>query len=898
MSAKDSKPFYEPADKVPLPPANADVLTTCCDYCIVGCGYKVYRWPAGGKNGGSKASQNALKKNFPLAPMEGGWIGPNMVTQAMYKGKLHNIAVVPDPNAKVVNAGGTHSVRGGCIAQKVYNAKGPTKDRLLHPMIRINGVLTPVSWDLALDVAAEVGKHVIKNHGEDAWATKYYSYQFFENTYAVSKLTLKSIGTHAIAEHDHPSKVDATPGWTDMGYDMYAPAYDDYRLADCVVWSGTDPYETKTNLWESHFFEAINGHGQKIISVNPRKTTGTAYIEKVGGLHLDVNPGSDTPVYMAISRIIIENGWEDREFIQNWVNNFWETDSGFGRGTRNTPWQWRTTWGQFQVNGYEDWKKWLLSQEESKPEVAAKIAGIDVRKLYQAAEMMAKPKADGSRPKTTIVIEKGNYWSNNYLNVVSIGNLGVVLGCGGRPGRAIGRLGGHQRGGSTGGPYPGMKAPYKVPGRRRLQTDVDRWVESGHVRMAYVVGTTWIQAMAGSEALGETFNRLTRLNPHQVTSNEKQAIIDALKQRVDSGGMVVVNQDIYLRDPIGARFADIVLPAATWGEEDFVRANGERRVRLYSKFYDAPGEALPDWKIVSMLAHKMGFEKDGYDWKSSNDVFEECCRFSRGSRKDFNAIKVMAKRKGMTAHAFLRTYGTTGLQAPLLIDGDKIVETVRLHDYNRKDIPDTGPEGATMHNKRMLAFNTHTGKLNMLKTPWKYWADYYDFMKPQGDELWMVNGRINEIWQSGFDDERKPYIAQRWPANFMEIHPDDAAARGIESGDWVVMESDRIPVQTDFNLGVKGDQMWFSGLQREGHIKMAKGSFKAVAIVTPAIKKGVIFTNFLKTDSWTNSLVGRVPDPITNNYRFKIGHGVVKKAGESPYKKTFAQMSFKRRDIV
>ena len=170
MSAKDSKPFYQPADKVPLPPANADVLTTCCDYCIVGCGYKVYRWPAGGPNGGSKASQNALKKNFPLAPMEGGWISPNMVTQAMYKGKLHNIAVVPDLNAKVVNVGGTHSVRGGCIAQKVYNAKGPTKDRLLHPMIRINGVLTPVSWDLALDVAAEVGKHVIKNHGEDAWA--------------------------------------------------------------------------------------------------------------------------------------------------------------------------------------------------------------------------------------------------------------------------------------------------------------------------------------------------------------------------------------------------------------------------------------------------------------------------------------------------------------------------------------------------------------------------------------------------------------------------------------------------------------------------------------------------------------------------------------------------------
>lgn len=59
--------------------------------------------------------------------------------------------------------------------------------------------------------------------------------------------------------------------------------------------------------------------------------------------------------------------------------------------------------------------------------------------------------------------------------------------------------------------------------------------------------------------------------------------------------MVVINQDIYLRDPVGARFADIVFPAAAWGEEDFVRANGERRLRLYQKFYDAPSNAKHEW---------------------------------------------------------------------------------------------------------------------------------------------------------------------------------------------------------------------------------------------------------------------------------------------------------------
>ncbi|MBT7290944.1 MAG: molybdopterin-dependent oxidoreductase, partial [Rhodospirillaceae bacterium] len=859
--------------------------------------YKVYRWPVDAPSGGPKKDQNALNRNYPLGPLQGGWVGPNQFTQAVYDGKLYNIAVVADPDADVVNVRGGHSIRGGCIAQKVYNPKKPTQDRLKHPLVRINDILMPVTWDFALDIVAEVSKHVIKDHGEHSWAMKYFSYQYFENTYALTKLALKSINTPAIAHHDHPSFVNSVPGWVDIGYDIFGASNEDFALADCLFISGTDPFETKTVLWNSWILKGIHGNKSKVIMVNPRKTAGAAYAEKHGGLHLDVNPGSDTAVHMAIERIILENGWEDSDFISKWVNNQWETDSGFGQGTRNTPWQWRTTWGKFQVKGFDDWRKWILAQEESKPEVAAKIAGIDVKKIYKAAEMMAKPKANGERVKTTICIEKGNYWSNNYLNTASIGTLGVILGCGGRPGQVITRLGGHQRGGVNGGPYPTTKSPYKAPGRRRHRLDLDRWLTSGHVRFAYVVGTTWIQSMPASSDLEDAFKRLTKLNANQVRSFDKQEIIDTLKRRADSGGTVVVNQDIYLRNPIGNQYADIVLPAATWGEEDFARASGERRVRLYSKFYDPPGNALPDWKIVAMIAQKMGFE--GYDWRDSNEVFEESCRFTRGSRKDYNVIRTVAKRKGMKAHDFLRTFGTHGLQAPLMLDGDKIIETKRLHDYNRTDLPETGPEGVSVMGKNIMAFKTQTGKLNLVKSPWSIWSDFYDFMQPKGDELWITNGRINEIWESGFDDyERRPYTQQRWPMNFVEIHPDDAAARGIESGDLVAVGSTRVPVQKDFNLGVKSDDMWFSGLMKRGHIKLVSGQFSAVAMVTPAIKKGVLFTDFLKMDAPANSVTPRVPDPITMNYRFKIASGTVMKFGESPYKHKFDQMTFKRRDIV
>jgi arsenite oxidase large subunit len=143
---------------------------------------------------------------------------------------------------------------------------------------------------------------------------------------------------------------------------------------------------------------------------------------------------------------------------------------------------------------------------------------------------------------------------------------------------------------------------------------------------------------------------------------------------------------------------------------------------------------------------------------------------------------------------------------------------------------------------------------------------------------------------------------QRWPTNHVEIHPDDAGPRGIESGDEVIMESDDILVQTGGFSLVKGDDFLFRKLDEAGHIKTASGSCKAVAIVTDAVRPGVLFTNFLWAPGWpeseSNSLVHRVPDPITNRYRFKLGKAKIRKIGETPYKDSFDTMTFKSRTII
>ena len=894
------------SDHVPLPPPDANVVTTVCDYCIVGCGYKVYVWPDG-KEGGPQADQNAYGVDFPVEQLSGQWPTPNQHNHCLVDGKKHHVIVRPDADSTVVNIEGNHSIRGGCLAKKVYNPDGPTSDRLRDPLLRVGGKLVPVSWDFALDLMVDVSRHVLKRYGEAAWGMKTFSYQYFENTYAISKLAFESIRTPAYAPHDKPGPGSDTAGIDDAGIITFSAAYDDWAAAEVIFISGTDPYETKTIV----FTDWMMGPDKKLIFVLPRRTTGVAYAEKNGGLFLQIIPGTDTVLHLALARLILENGWEDTSFIDGWVANRWEIDSGFGRGTRNTPWQWRTTWGKFGAS-FSEYREWILNCPQSDLQTASKMTGIPAELIRRAAEMIAKPQGD-RRPKTSFALEKGNYWSNNYLNTASFASLGLICGAGARPGRVMSRLGGHQRGWYGAAPYPRVFSPEKAPGRRKKPIDLDRWVEAGKLRFAWVIGTTWCQAMAASQELMGTFRRLTRDNEHQIAQLDLDHARDVLRKRVDSGGMVVVHQDIYRRDPIGGEFADLVLPAATWGEEDFTRCNGERRLRLYSKFCDPPGNAKPDWWIISQFAQKMGFAD--YDWKDSNDVFEQAARSGRKNVLNYHPLVDYARRAGLRGHELLRKLGTGGIQTPVryrsrITESEDyqryaghyshpgvpggIVGTKRLHDIET----DFGvPEGPTVHMKWLSAFNSQSGKGVLHKTPWELFADFYQRITPRDGEFWVTSGRVNEVWQTNFDDSRKEVIRSRWPEQWLEIHPSDAEPLGIESGDLVRVVNDDVLIQTGGFVAVDADDNSFTRLEQQGLIRIGRGELEAVAVVSDAVRPGVLWTNALWPGSPANSLVHRVPDPITNRYRFKLGKGRVERLGESPYKHDFKAMSFASRAI-
>lgn len=293
---------------VPLPPIGATERIICCEYCPVACGYKTYTWPVGSE-GGTAAADNALGVDYPVPPLSGRWISETMHTVTEIGGIPHNVVVIPDADIEAVNVGGTHSVRGGALAKKLYTSTGPTSDRLLYPLLRSGGELVPISWEMATDLVADLSAYTINTWDELAWGIKIYSYQYYENVFAASKLALGEIGTPNYSPHHAPAEGDDVPGLSDCGIDAFGSAYEDDREADVLFIAGSDTYETKTvrfTTWQAP-------GGAKIIYVDPRRTFVANYAEQNGGLHLQIKPGTDTCLFNALVREIIAQGWEDRD---------------------------------------------------------------------------------------------------------------------------------------------------------------------------------------------------------------------------------------------------------------------------------------------------------------------------------------------------------------------------------------------------------------------------------------------------------------------------------------------------------------------------------------------------------------------------------------------------------
>lgn len=805
-------------DRLPLPPKDAEQKIVTCEFCIVGCGYKAYKWPAG-KEG--TATSNAYGVDFSQSqPTYGLWASENMFNTVKDRdGKEYHVTVIPDQGC-VVNEG-QNSVRGGMMAKTLFTATGDTKDRLKEPMVYRGANLTETTWEDAIDLVAKVYKRVMDNNPHDI-SHKTFDHGGggggFENTWATGKLFHNAIGTYSASIHNRPAYNSEVHSTREMGIGELNSSYYDTSIADTVMFVGMNPYECQTNLFLVHVVPNLSGatlerkkkefeNGEtadagKIIIVDPRRTASVKAARELGGsldnvLHLQLKPGTDITLMNTLVSYILEQGWEAKAFIAKHTENF---DA-------------------------------MIKTNRISLKEGAKITGLSETDIKTAAEWIAKPKASGHRPRASIYYEKGIIWGiKNYENVASVVNLAILTQSVGRAGTGICRGGGHQEG------Y--TRPHYHGPTRDKLAV-IDEDIVNGKYKVYSVWGTNPFGQSIMTERLREAVHKRANIvkaviDKMEGADNEKlaDAIYDAV---TNNGGLFVVDIDIY--PTLVAKAAHVVLPAATTMEMNLTSMSGERRMRLSEKVVDAPGSAKPDCLIAADIANAMkkeflkaGNKKvaarfEGFEWKNEEDAFKD--GFA-GEGAD------MASQGGPTGklatYALLRNAGNNGVQLPIqAVKAGQLVGTRMIYTDNK--------------------FGTKSGKAMFLPTkqppmpaPVKKQADKYDF--------WVNSGRVNEMWQSNYHTSRLEFTRGRWPMAMVEINPADAKKLKIEDGDLVKLHNDY-------------------------------GSTRAIVAVTDAVRSKEVFMTFGFQNSVMSDLCTEYVDPDTKIPYYKGTAANIVKIGRS-----------------
>jgi arsenite oxidase large subunit len=687
------------SDELPVPPKSAKVHTSACQYCNVGCGYKIYTWPV------ANTPKSTPKPAGPL----GDWVSPTFVTRARVDGKDSYIAVVPDRDC-IVNKG-DHSPRGGTNALTIYTKrKHPLTDpteRTLYPQVRDarNRKLHRVSWDEALDRIADKIKGALDNRGPSSiglWGADHLSP---EMNFASTKLFFApgpkglynpalgpDAGVAVRAIHNRPKWNSEHPSIEKNfgSNNTLLYSYRDFELADTVLLSGANSYVTGTVLYNRMFAQP-----NKKVVIDPRRTVPAANAEELGGVHLQLRPNTDVVLLNSLMNVLLATGKHDQAFINA-----------------------RCDAASFQALVA------TVSQAKYTPENTERVTGVPAAKVRVAAALLGRPK------KTSILFEKGVIWSGTQNEAVmnSYANLALLLGSIGKPGRVFGRQGGHQSAYMYDFDWP---HPQKGDDRRNL------WQELAKGTIDVLI-----------------FAVCNPLRMQQQTTQLRQY-----------AGRVPFIVDINMRPSDVTRIADVVLPAAAWGEYTYTRENLERRLRVNEKFYDRPGEVLAEYLVFARIAQRLAekhklLDPKEWDYSSWEDVFNAMRRTSEGQAVGINHVTPDQ----------LRALGTNGIQEPIKRRGNRLIGTERI--YDKSFATDDGKA-------RFVAADqtwTDTDPLAFLPEPVKPNAAYPFF---------VTTVRYQTIWQSGYTFRYlKDLAAHSQPYMEFVVHPEDAKAAGLVDGDW------------------------------------------------------------------------------------------------------------------
>lgn len=839
-------------NSIPLPPPGAETYNTVCQYCNVGCGYKVYVWPDG-TAGGLKADENAFGADFGVR--QPALTGVSY-TESMHStirrrdGRDYHVAIVPAKDSPI-NLLGNHSSRGGSNALTTWSDNRPTRARLHYPLLRVGDTFNPISWDSAIELQARVTKGVLDKYGPDQLAAKIFDHGGggggMENTYGTGRLLFTGLQMKYTGIHNRPAYSSETYGTRDRGLHELNYTAQDARLADTIVLWGANSYDTATVFFEAHMVPNFQGATQDekktyyakgepmaaapLIVVDPRltATVNAARAQGAKVLHLRPNLGTDYMLMNAVARAVWEKGYYNKAFLDQ------HTD----------------------MKTFEDYK--AKSLELSMPyktfmALAEGITGVPPAEIEEAATWIAQPKPGGFWRRTLILYEKGVIWNyRQYDAIAAIAQLGALTFNIGRPGAGTGRVGGHQEGYARPA-YPGPKPP----------PDVDKYVQSGQAKAFWIIGCNPYLAAQNNayfrKRIGERAQALTDFLSLSKSDAGEPASMEARANKILEGldktnGLFVTVQNIYMIET--ARDAHLILPAAQWGEADSISLNcNSRLLRLDERFMDPPGVAKPDWEIHALVAQKLEalYKAEGnmdvakrfagMEWKTGADVVkaiqDDLYKKTNTSVPASEAGKLDPESFKGVDYAYLRKVGQKGIQTPVRTD------------------PKTGELIGTERLYPTWNFMTADGKFHWYGTrPWDDHAEakvVAKYLKSDREKypFWFSMGRSQIIWQTAYHQRLLPEKTATVPLPYVQVSPGDAKKLDVKDGDIVMVYNDQ------------GNQTF-------------------AVYETDAVPDGLVFALMYHWLGTSNSLTSPYTDPMSTNPWYKGTRvGIQKLAGGLP----------------
>jgi anaerobic selenocysteine-containing dehydrogenase len=462
------------------------------------------------------------------------------------------------------------------------------ENRALYPLLRQDGRLQRVSWDAALTTMAAEFRRVAQQYGPHAVGVISTGQLVTEEFYTLGKLVQLGLETPNYDGNTTLCMSTAVAGYKrSFGSDGPPGAYEDLTRADVVLLIGA-------NIAENHpiLCQHLDANRSKTLIVADPRVTKTAMM---ADLYLPVKPRSDLALLNGMAHILIRDGLIDREYIAQ------------------------------HTNGFDDLCRFL---EKYEPEYVGGITGLSPELITKVAHLYGNAKA-GFIGWTMGV----NHSSKGTETVNAINNLALLTGNVGRVGGSPFSITGQCN--AMGTREAGFTS--SLPGYRKFENEADRQ----DLAAIWNIPVERIPAQRGlaypdiiTAVLKKRIRALWIIATNPLVSFPN---IDVLKQALEGLDFLVV-QDGFHPTPT-SELADLVLPAAIWGEKEGTYTNSERRVSKVNAVVAPPGEALGDFEIFLRLARELACSNELFPgWQTPRDAFEEWKRVSKGRLCDYSGI--------------------------------------------------------------------------------------------------------------------------------------------------------------------------------------------------------------------------------------------------------------------